>query len=85
MAFGVGGNVDNEELRRIAMGDPDSVIKVNSFDQVAKTSKVLSSKLCQIGMVIVLLTLSLIVVSSHGTGSSDSFQGVLLFFGKRLN
>lgn len=47
MAVGVGSGVDNNELKSIAMGTSDNVLKLKSFDQLADNLKNLTKDLCQ--------------------------------------
>ena len=47
MAVGVGSGADINELRSIAMENPENVMKLSSFDQLADSVKNLTREICQ--------------------------------------
>ena len=47
MAVGVGSGADNNELRSIAMENPENVMKLSSSHQLADGVKNLTRKMCQ--------------------------------------
>ena len=47
LAVGVGAGADESELKTIAMGNSENVLKMGSFGQLARSLRTVTKNLCQ--------------------------------------